>query len=187
MQYATRPAAFGSGACPCAASGIEVDGTDSTRMDRHIAACAVFHRRPGWVGAGWSPDRSRFYLLDSDAGLIWSWDFNYEIGSPRAAAPLVADVGRGVSMGSPWTWKAAYGFPCTALRRHVHSPQRAPCWTFTGPVIRHTSACLMGENEDVLCVASAQQDSAAAGVDGLLLSLDVGSEVRRPTCHWMSF
>lgn len=126
-------------------------------------------------GMGWSPDRSRFYLVDSDPGLIWSWDFNCEIGLASRRRLLVADVGRGIPDGlavdvEGCLWVALYG--AAEVRRF--SSEGSLLEIHRLPVIRPTSVCFMGENEDVLCVASAQQDSPAAGVDGLLFALDVG-------------
>lgn len=126
-------------------------------------------------GLGWSPDNSKFYLVDTFASSLWAFDFDYEAGSLSNKELMYKfEDGNGFPDGMCVTQDGTLLIAMwDGSRIEVISSNGELKAPIELPVQRPTSCTFGGSSQDELIVTTAARelDLSAQPLSGMLLSL----------------
>jgi sugar lactone lactonase YvrE len=97
----------------------ETGGTDGILCRIDPDGRVTQHRKDIGISntLAWSPDRKRFYFGDTDANIVWSYDYDRETGTISHETPFFQGFERGSPDGSTvdaqgYLWNCRYGGGC---------------------------------------------------------------------------
>jgi sugar lactone lactonase YvrE len=141
------------------------------------------HRRSIGISntLAWSPDQSRFYTGDTLANVIWSYDYDSQIGAIANERPFLKDFSRGLPDGSTvdsegFLWNCRYFGGCIVRV----SPDAKIDLVIDMPVRNVTTCTFGGPNLKTLYVTTAANDAAPGDrLAGGLFAIDTGVSGQR--------
>lgn len=112
----------------------------------------------------WSPDRKTFYFGDSDANVLWAFDYDAQTGSISNQRTLFANFNRGLPDGSAmdaegFLWNARYDGGCVVRI----APDGRIDRVVEMPVARPTTCAFGGPDRRTLYITSARSPEQFSG------------------------
>jgi sugar lactone lactonase YvrE len=119
----------------------------------------------------WSPDRRTFYFGDSDANVLWAFDYDAQTGSIANERTLFANFNKGLPDGSAmdaegFLWNARYDGGCVVRI----APDGRVDRVVELPVSRPTTCAFGGADRKTLYITSAR---SAEQLSGSLFALEL--------------